>query len=60
VFFDLKSFGMIFSYYPDNLANYIKQRKQKIEISEIRQLIAGLLKGVDYLHQNGVRIGPHI
>lgn len=45
---------MIFSYYPENLANFIKFKKQKLEITEIKHLVTGLLRGIDYLHQNGV------
>ena len=54
MFFDLKSFAMIFSYYPENLANFIKFKKQKLETTEIKHLVTGLLRGIDYLHQNGV------
>lgn len=56
VYFDHHSFAMIFEYQPMNLVAFMNARRTVSDnyLEECRNLMQGILKGVDYLHSRGV------
>lgn len=54
MYFDHHSFAMIFDYYPMNLINYVEQNRHWMDMDDFRRIMLGVIKGVDYLHRNGV------
>jgi serine/threonine protein kinase len=47
---------MIFAYHPYNLRTFLTKKAGNITLEESKKLMKGILKGVDYLHSNGVGV----
>jgi serine/threonine protein kinase len=45
---------MIFDYYPVNLINYVAENRHSMNMEDFKRIMIGVIKGVDYLHRNGV------